>query len=297
MSHKRAGLGRNLSALLKPTDEVPVKEPEALLMLSVDVLKAGAYQPRGTMDEKALKALASSIEQQGVLQPIVVRKLADSEAYEIIAGERRWRASQMAKLTEVPVVVRDVNDETAMALALIENLQREALNVMDEARAMYRLHHEFSLKHQEIAHILSKSRASVSNCLRLLQLSAPVMALLEAGELDMGHARCLLNLKADEQARVADWVVSRGLSVRETEALVSRLKEKQSESEKKSDLSDSVSTAFKHELKQASAYLGANVRLKSGQAGQGRLMIDFKDTKQLKQLLNRLQHDALEAVT
>ena len=299
MSTKRAGLGRNLSALLKQADDASENTQtdlsKALLMLPLSALQPGAYQPRGVMDETALHALASSIEQQGLLQPIVVRQVVDSAQYEIIAGERRWRASKMAKLTEVPVVVRDVNDETAMALALIENLQREALNAMDEARAIYRLSHEFSLTHQEIAHLLSKSRAAVSNCLRLLKLSAPVAALLECGKLDMGHARCLLNLDAPEQERVANLIVSRGLSVRETEALVAHLKRNQSE--KEVSLLDSVVTAFDDELQQVSAYLGVNVRLKSSQAGRGRLTIDFKDTKQLKQLLNRLRHQVAEEVT
>ncbi len=298
MSTKRAGLGRNLSALLKQADE-PSNDTadtlQSLLMLPLSALQPGAYQPRGVMDETALHALASSIEQQGVLQPIVVRQLADSTQYEIIAGERRWRASKLAKLKEVPVVVREVNDETAMALALIENLQREALNAMDEARAMQRLSQEFSLTHQDIAQLLSKSRAAVSNCLRLLQLTEPVAALLERGALDMGHARCLLKLDAREQVRVADLIVSRGLSVREAEALVARLKH-QNQSEKEKTSSDGVVAAFDEDLKQVSAYLGANVRLKASQAGRGRLLIDFKDTTQLKQLLKTLRHGVLEEV-
>ncbi|MDF1645656.1 MAG: ParB/RepB/Spo0J family partition protein [Legionellaceae bacterium] len=299
MSAKRAGLGRNLTALLKQADEglketLPAEAQETLLMLPVGALQPGAYQPRGAMDETALQALKSSIAQQGVLQPIVVRKLQQSEHYEIIAGERRWRASQMAKLAKVPVVVRDVNDETAMALGLIENLQREALNVMDEARAMHRLSQEFSLTHQEIAHLLSKSRAAVSNCLRLLQLTPAVASLLDGGQLDMGHARCLLKLSADEQVRVADWVVSRGLSVRETEALVTRLKT--SPSVKKTALSPSANAIFDDDLKQVSAYLGTPVRLKSEETGRGRLLIDFKDTKQLKQLLTCLKNTAQEEV-
>ncbi|MCH9716430.1 MAG: ParB/RepB/Spo0J family partition protein [Gammaproteobacteria bacterium] len=298
MSAKRAGLGRNLSALLKQADEGiqaadTTKSPQALLMLPVGALQPGTYQPRGAMDESALEALASSIEQQGILQPIVVRQLKDKQ-YEIIAGERRWRASQMAKLTEVPVIVHDVNDETAMALALIENLQREALNVMDEARAMHRLSHEFSLTHQDIAQLLSKSRAAVSNCLRLLQLAAPVMVLLEQSQLDMGHARCLLKLEPAEQIRVADLVVSRGLSVREVEALVARLK--LDPSEEKTVPEAAINPAFNNALKQASTYLGANVRLKSNRTGRGRLMIDFKSTQQLEQLLSRLSQNAEEAV-
>ncbi len=300
MTVKRTGLGRNLSALLKQADE-GVKAPDtnmhtqALLMLPIEALKPGVYQPRGMMDEAALQALAASIEQQGILQPIVVRQCVDSAQYEIIAGERRWRASHLAKLTEVPVIVRDVNDETAMALALIENLQREALNIMDEARAMYRLTQEFSLTHQEVADLLSKSRAAVSNCLRLLQLSAPVMALLESEQLDMGHARCLLKLEPSEQVRAANLVVSRGLSVRETEAWVARLKINQSAD--KIAPAEKVDQQFAAALNQASACLGTKVRLKSSEAGRGRLLIDFESTAHLNQLLAVLNNTSREVVT
>lgn len=298
MSTKRAGLGRNLSALLQQADEGHQHEDNAqvLRMLPITVLQPGVYQPRGAMDETALEALAKSIKQQGILQPIVVRQLKSlkksdqSEQYEIIAGERRWRASKIAKLTEVPVIVRDVNNETAMALALIENLQRETLNAMDEARAMHRLRDEFGLTHQAIAHLLSKSRAAVSNSLRLLQLAPSVALLLEQGALDMGHARCLLGLAADEQAEVADMIVRRGLSVREAEAWVMRLKAKALPEQ---GMSQKIApNAFDHELKQIAVYLGANIRLKSADTGQGRLLIDFKDAKQLKQLLHRLSNHA-----
>lgn len=301
MTAKRAGLGRNLSALLKQTDEelkaaevVGVEQATGLLMLPVEALQPGAYQPRGAMDETALKALAASIKQQGVLQPIVVRQQKNSTQYEIIAGERRWRASQLAELSEVPVVVRNVNDETAMALALIENLQREALNVMDEARAMLRLTEEFGLTHQEIADLLSKSRAAVSNCLRLLQLAPPVMHLLESGQLDMGHARCLLKLAADAQIRAAELIVARGLSVRDAEALVTRLK--QAKLSEKPPVAPKHNPVFDSALKQVSTYLGTSVCLKTSAAGSGRLMIDFKDAAHLKQLLTRLNQQTMEAM-
>jgi ParB family transcriptional regulator, chromosome partitioning protein len=304
MSNKRGGLGRSLSALLQPTDELearvsvtdkPETEQHQLRILPVTTLQPGVYQPRGSMDEVGLQGLAASIKQQGVLQPIVVRKLT-SGRYEIIAGERRWRASQLAKLTEVPVIVRDVNDETAMALALIENMQREALNVMDEARAMHRLSHEFALTHQDIARLLSKSRAAVSNCLRLLNLNDAVKIMLEDGLLDMGHARALLKLSDEEQQHVAGWVVSRGLSVRETEALVVRVKEKQAPVASPDKLETDV-MPFQHELQQLSTHLGADVRLKSGQKGRGRLLIDFNNAAHLKQLLARLAQHDIEAVS
>ncbi len=295
MSAKRTGLGRNLSALLQPAEgatesmianQAASTSTNALSELPIDCLQPGAFQPRGHMDEAGLKALAESIAQQGVLQPIVVRPLKGRALhYEIIAGERRWRASQLAKRTHVPVVVRAVSDETAMALGLIENLQREALNVMDEARAMYRLNQEFGLTHQEIAKLLSKSRTAVSNCLRLLQLSGAVATLLEAGELDMGHARCLLGLSKDEQSRVADMVIRRKLSVRETEAWVAKLKTTAQPSTPKAwPLQD----GFQQALAQLSRYLGTDVRLKAREAGSGRLWIDFKDEAELQTLLARL---------
>lgn len=301
MSAKRTGLGRNLSALLKQADESlkevstdMVNAAQTLKIIPIDELRPGAYQPRGSMDADALEALASSIKQQGILQPIVVRKQQDAPQYEIVAGERRWRASKLAELTEVPVIVRDVNDETAMALALVENLQREALNVMDEARAMYRLNQEFALTHQEIADLLSKSRAAVSNCLRLLQLSAPVALLLESGLLDMGHARCLLQLEADEQRQVADLIVKKGMSVRETEAYVARLKQTKP-SERISDPAES-NPLFDDALRYLSTYLGTKVQVKATRAGRGRLWIDFKNPKHLSVLLKRLNAAPMEVL-
>ncbi|NCT56798.1 MAG: ParB/RepB/Spo0J family partition protein [Legionella sp.] len=293
MSAKRGGLGRSLSALLANMDESIVVENtqhvnESMLMtLPVAALQPGQYQPRGAMDETGLQELTASVKQQGLLQPIVVRELSPGH-YEIIAGERRWRACQLADITDVPVLVRQVNDETAMALALIENLQREALSVMDEARAMQRLSQEFSLTHVDIARLLSKSRAAVSNCLRLLNLSDVVKAMLDDGKLDMGHARCLLRLNEAEQARVAEWVVNRRLSVRETEALVARVKANPSNvSSPKSACASG--TQFQDELKQLSAYLDTKVQLKPGASGQGKLLIQFKNTEHLEQMLAALR--------
>jgi len=294
MSVKRGGLGRSLSALLANMEEpitlentTPKTTEHTLMTLSVMALQPGKYQPRGMMDETGLQELAASIKQQGLLQPIVVRELA-AEHYEIIAGERRWRACQLADITEVPVLVRQVDDETAMALALIENLQREALSVMDEARAMHRLSQEFSLTHQDIARLLSKSRAAVSNCLRLLNLSDVVKHMLENGALDMGHARCLLKLNEEEQAQVAEWVVSRRLSVRETEALVARFKSQKSDA-LPHKLIKPRDVGFHDELKQLSVHLGANVQLKSGTAGKGSLLISFKNIEHLEQMFASLK--------
>ncbi len=288
MSAKRGGLGRSLSALLANMEE-PITCDQAqyateamLITLPVMALQPGKYQPRGTMDETGLQELAASIKQQGLLQPIVVRELSP-EHYEIIAGERRWRACQLADIKHVPVLVRQVNDETAMALALIENLQREALSVMDEARAMQRLCQEFSLTHVDIARLLSKSRAAVSNCLRLLNLNETVKQMLDDGALDMGHARCLLRLDDAEQVQVAEWVISRRLSVRETEALVARVKANKkdvfsSKTRKNSGL------GFHDELKQLSVHLGAKIQLKPGTSGQGNLLIQFKNAEHLERM-------------
>lgn len=295
MIAKRGGLGRSLSALLQHVEEPITPEHSAhtqhlnkpmLITLPVMALQPGKYQPRGAMDEAGLQELSDSIKQQGLLQPIVVRELAP-EHYEIIAGERRWRACQLADITDVPVLVRQVDDETAMALALIENLQREALSVMDEARAMQRLSQEFSLTHFDIARLLSKSRTAVSNCLRLLNLSDVVKNMLDDGVLDMGHARCLLRLTEAEQAQVAEWVVNRRLSVRETEALVARVK-----ANKEGVLSPKAlkpyDVSFEQELKQLSVHLGAKIQLKPGAAGKGKLLIQFKNAEHLEQMFASL---------
>ena len=225
MTVKRGGLGRNLSALLsQPSGILLTDKPQTeSLRLSVECLQPGKYQPRGEMEQAPLTELAESIKKQGLLQPLLVRELS-SGRYEIIAGERRWRASQIAGLTEVPVILKQVDDETAMAMALVENLQREDLNAMDQARAMHRLTNEFSLTHQQVADLLCKSRTAVSNFLRLLSLSTAVKKLLEHGDIDMGHARALLMLEEEQQNQAAQLIVAKNLSVRETEKLVERIK-------------------------------------------------------------------------
>ncbi len=227
MTVKRSGLGRNLSALLSQTgantlvNNAPPAAPAQ--KLAVHCLQPGKYQPRGEMTEMGLTELAESIKKQGILQPLLVRELSNGQ-YEIIAGERRWRASQLAGLAEVPVIIKQVDDETAMAMALVENLQREDLNAMDQARAMHRLTTEFALTHQQIADLLCKSRAAVSNYLRLMSLTTAVKKLLEHGDLDMGHARALLILDEEQQNQAAQIIIAKNLSVRETEKLVERIK-------------------------------------------------------------------------
>lgn len=284
---KRGGLGRNLSALLSHSDhsallELPVSlEPS---QLPIDNLQPGKYQPRGEMDEAALVELAESIKKQGLIQPVVVRKITP-DRYEIIAGERRWRASQLAGLTDIPVIVRQVDDETAMAIALIENLQREDLNAMDQARAMHRLTTEFSLTHQQVAELLCKSRAAVSNYLRLLNLSSEVRRMLENGDLDMGHARCLLMLEEYQQYQVAQLIVAKNLSVRETEALVDRVKTKK---EDKDTPAIEVNSWFEKPIERLAEQLQTKIKIKSGKAGKGMMIIHYKDIHALENLINQL---------
>lgn len=285
---KRGGLGRNLSALLSHSEHHSVVlEPPVSLepsQLSIDSMQPGKYQPRGEMDEAALVELAESIKKQGLIQPVVVRQITPGR-YEIIAGERRWRASKLAGLTDIPVVVRQVDDETAMAIALIENLQREDLNAMDQARAMHRLTTEFSLTHQQVAELLCKSRAAVSNYLRLLNLSSDVRRMLENGDLDMGHARCLLMLEEHQQYQVAQLIVAKNLSVRETEALVVRVKTKNEVVEAPNA---EANLWFEKPIERLAEQLQTKIKVKSGKAGNGTMIIHYKDMHALQNLIAQL---------
>ena len=282
MSAKR-GLGRNLSALLNPSQGVVDPSIPESTTLKWNLLQPGLYQPRASMAQDALQELADSIKKQGLIQPIVVRKLAVGN-YEIIAGERRWRACQLAQLEDVPVIIRQVDDETALAMALVENLQREDLNAMDQARAMYRLTQEFALTHQQIATLLSKSRAAVSNYLRLLHLHADVRRMLENGELDMGHARSLLILDETQQREVAKIVVAKKLSVRETELLVARIKA--GKESNKSTIKQQ--TLFNQELDMLAQRLQTKVKLKTNNNGTGQLIISYANQHDLEQLIEQL---------
>lgn len=285
---KRGGLGRNLSALLSHTEvalpSADSRDIEGQIKLAIDTLQPGKYQPRGDIDEAGLAELAGSIKKQGLLQPLVVREISP-ERYEIIAGERRWRACQLLGMPHVPVVLRPVDDETAMAIALVENLQREDLNAMDQARAMHRLTTEFALTHQQIAELLSKSRAAVSNYLRLLNLCGDVRRMLEHGDLDMGHARCLLALDDKQQYQVAQLVVAKNLSVRETEALVARVKTGIVAPKKASvELEPRLETS----LKTLAHLLKTRVRIKPGIAGKGTLVIHYDNENILQQMIEQL---------
>ncbi|MGK0398935.1 MAG: ParB family chromosome partitioning protein, partial [Gammaproteobacteria bacterium] len=224
MTMKKKRLGRGLGSLIGNIEQITEVSDEdratGLSELGVDQIKRGKYQPRQYFDQQALQELADSISAQGVIQPIVVRP--DGEHYELIAGERRWRAAQLAGLQKIPVVIRDLDSKSAAAIALIENIQREDLNPLEESQALMRLIEEFDLTHQQVADSVGRSRATVSNLLRLLDLADPVKDLVNRGLLDMGHARALLALIQHDQIELATIVVNRGLSVRETEALVKK---------------------------------------------------------------------------
>lgn len=289
MTVKRGGLGRNLSALLSASgsntilaEKEDVTPQPQRLSLSVDVLRPGRYQPRAAFDDVTIAELAESIKKQGVLQPLLVREIDDGQ-YEIIAGERRWRACQMAEIQNIPVILHQVDDETAMAMALVENLQREDLNAMDQARAMHRLTTEFALTHQQIAELLSKSRTAVTNYLRLLNLNSSVRLMLEHGDIDMGHARCLLILDEEQQHQVAQLVVAKNLSVRETEALVARVKSGGAIREAKA----SVPSMYVDKLAGLANQLQTKVKIKPGTDGRGTLVIHYSDERKLQAILNQ----------
>lgn len=285
MTQKRGSLGRNLSALLGNSAVNLIAEKPALenLKLSVDCLQPGKYQPRAEIEEAPLAELAASIKQQGLLQPLIVREINEGR-YEIIAGERRWRACQLAGLTEIPVLLRQVDDETAMAMALVENLQREDLNAMDQARAMHRLTTEFSLTHQQVAELLSKSRTAVSNYLRLLNLNTDVRRLLEHGDLDMGHARALLMLDETMQSQVAELIVAKNLSVRETEKLVARIKQGKAEKPPEVELN----SVIKSKMQILSEHLQTKIKIKPGKAGKGTIVIHYDTMQSLETVMQQL---------
>lgn len=281
---KFKGLGRGLDALLAGSDAKPEDE---LRNLPVDRLKPGKYQPRTHMDEASLAELASSIKTQGVMQPILVRAVNNTpgaERYEIVAGERRWRASQLAGLSEVPVLVRSIPDEQALAMALIENIQRENLNPLEEAQGLQRLIDEFGLTHQQAADAVGRSRPAASNLLRLLQLTAAVQELLVTGKLDMGHARALLPLSGAQQVAVAQRIVQKGLSVREAEQLVQQIV-----NPPKKSAAAPVDRDLLRLQEELSDSVGAAVAIRSNKKGAGKITIEFGNLDQLEGILGRLR--------
>ena len=281
---KMKGLGRGLDALLASGDE---KRNDEQRNLPIERLKPGKYQPRTQMDPESLAELAASIKAQGIMQPILVRaidKTPGAERYEIVAGERRWRAAQQANLAEVPVLVRDIPDEQALAMALIENIQRENLNPLEEAQGLQRLIDEFGLTHQQAADAVGRSRPAASNLLRLLQLSTPVQTLLMSGKLDMGHARALLPLAAAQQIAVAQRIVQKGLSVREAEQLVQQILNPPAKAAEKPVDRDLL--RLQEEL---SDTLGAAVAIRSNRKGAGKITIEFSGLDQLEGILGKLR--------
>jgi len=284
---KLKGLGRGLDALLdRDSEGAPIAEHQATLR--VDQLQRGRYQPRTKMDDASLQELAASIKKQGLMQPILVRPL-DGDRHEIIAGERRWRAAKIAGLAEVPVLVRDVPDSAALAMALVENIQREDLNPLEEANGVQRLIDEFKLTHQEAAEAIGRSRAGTTNLLRLLNLQKPVQAMVFDGKLEMGHARALLALEGRKQEAVAKRVAARGLSVRQTEDLVNAIVHPAAKAKRKFSFDRDVAR-LEEEL---SEEIGTTIQIKPGRKGAGKLVVTYSSADHLDDLLSRFRRKRL----
>jgi ParB family chromosome partitioning protein len=284
---KLKGLGRGLDALLGGDMLDAPAPPGAPSALALSQLQAGKYQPRTRMDEGALNELAASIKTQGIMQPVLVRPI-DGGRYEIIAGERRFRAAQLAGLDEIPVLVRDVDDQAAAAMALIENIQREDLNPLEEAQGIARLISDFDFTHEQAATAVGRSRSAVSNLLRLVNLAQPVQTMLMAGDIDMGHARALLSVDNASQIALASHVVSKRLSVRETEKLVARALEEQASSASAPRVKEKSGDIVRLE-EELSDKLATPVVFKMGPKGRGQMIIDFADLDILEGVLSRLR--------
>lgn len=288
MAIKRHGLGRGLDALLgigMAGALTGSNQTCEIKMLPIDLIQRSRFQPRFDIRPETLETLADSIRGQGIIQPILVRPLADLGRYEIIAGERRWRAAQMAGLHQVPTIVQEVPDRTALSLALIENIQREDLNPLEEAEALARLVNEFELTHQEVAEAVGRSRTTVTNLLRLLDLGEDVKRLVKAGDLEMGHARALLALEGLSQSKAAQQIVAQGLSVREAERLVQRLL---NNSTKARTLSERDPNTIRLE-EQLSLRLGASVAVRHDSKGKGTLVIRYNSLDELDGILAHIR--------
>jgi ParB family chromosome partitioning protein len=284
---KFKGLGRGLDALLGGDSDITTPDANTPSELPVAKMQAGKYQPRTRMDEGGLQELAASIKTQGIMQPILVRPVG-KDKYEIIAGERRFRAAQLAGLEVLPVLVRDVDDQAAAAMALIENMQREDLNPLEEAQGIHRLITDFAFTHEQAATAVGRSRSAVSNLLRLMNLASPVQTMLMAGDIDMGHARALLAVDAATQINLANMVVAKRLSVRETEKLVTKTLEELKASPKEARVKEKSGdiTRLEEEL---SDKLATPVVFKMGTKGRGQMIIDFADLDILDGVLARLR--------
>jgi ParB family chromosome partitioning protein len=289
---KKRGLGKSLDALLigsmpvlNESNNQIAPSKDILRQVDVQLIQRGKYQPRREMDPEALEDLANSIRQQGVIQPIVVRPIANGR-FEIVAGERRWRAAQMANLAEIPALIRDIPDEAAVAIALIENIQRENLNPIEESMALQRLLEEFSMTHMQVAEAVGKSRATVTNLLRLLSLADDVKQMLEQRDLEMGHARALLTLTHELQREAAEMIVAKGLSVRETEELVRRM-------QLPASLTEAQVRPVDPDIKRLQQDLTHRLRLKvaiqCNPKGKGKLVIQYSNLTELDKLLEFFQ--------
>ncbi len=291
MAAKKRGLGeRGLGALLagsKVNLDQELKDHDGELReVPIDLIQRGRFQPRRDMDPAALQELADSIRQQGVMQPVVIRPIAEGR-YELIAGERRWRATQMAGLDSIPAIIRDVPDEAAIAMALIENIQRENLNPIEEAFALQRLQDEFGLTQAQVAEAVGKSRTTITNLLRLIGLSEDVRIMLEHGDLEMGHGRAMLTLAPELQMQVAKQVVAKSLSVRQTEALVRRVQQETPDS--KSRQKGAVDPNIRALQDDLAERLGARVSIDHGQRGKGKLVIEYSSLDELDGILGHIR--------
>jgi ParB family chromosome partitioning protein len=284
---KPKGLGRGLDALLASSEHETIKNEGTLQTLLIDELRPGKFQPRSIMNEDALQALAQSILKQGVMQPIIVRPIGNN-IYEIIAGERRWRAAKLANLKDIPVIIKNIPDESALAMALIENIQRENLNPLEEALGIKRLIDEFNMTHESAADAVGKSRVTVSNLLRLLTLTQPVQDRLLAGKIDMGHARALIGLEGSQQVMLCEAIIQKHLSVREVEALVKNLQNGYKTGASPS--SPKKTNADVRQLEESLAEtLGASVTIDAKKNGSGILKVHYRNLEQLDDILRKIK--------
>ena len=294
MATKRQSLGKGLDALLGIAEDINADQKLAsdgrvetdggLQKIPVEFLQRGEYQPRREFNSDSLQELADSIASQGMIQPIVVREIADHK-YEIIAGERRWRAAQLAGLDTVPSIVREISDQTTIAVALIENIQREDLNAIEESQALIRLQDEFNLTQQQVAEAVGKSRSAVTNLMRLASLQPAVQQQLERGDIELGHAKCLLALEGESQILAARTVASEGLTVRQTEVLVKKLQNPQNQQKPKTTINQDIVNL----QNQLSDKLGAAVKIQHGAKGSGKLTISYNSVDELDGILGHLK--------
>ena len=282
MNKDKSSLGTGLDSLL---GDRPKSEGVSVTQIPLDDLAPGQYQPRTKMHKSTLEELSQSIKEQGILQPLVVRRLA-SGRFEIVVGERRWRAAQLAGISTVPAIIRDLNNDETAKIALIENLQREDLNALDQAKGLFRLQREFNLTQEELGAAVGKSRSTVTNLLRLLSLSSEVQSLLEEGRIEMGHARSLLTLSEEVQLQCAQRVISESLSVRECETMVSGLSGVEKKDTKPQTQRDPNTVSLEKEL---SEILGSPVEIKHNKKGTGKLIVSYKNLDALEGVLNKLK--------